>query len=146
MSFEAPVAAVQPTASPTPETVGAEQAAAPVSEVAPSPLPAPATTRAPSPVVAATAAATPSGLPKVQPFNLPLPQLISVAEGAGLMWVNSDADKVASVQSMIAAEPRPIRVPRERPPVTNIDEGPLVLVETRRDLSQMALPFKTAER
>jgi ribonuclease E len=29
-----------------------------------------------------------------------------------------------------------------RPPVI-IDEGPLVLVETRKDLSQMKLPFET---
>ena len=43
----------------------------------------------------------------------------------------------------MAAEPPQIRVPREpRPPVV-IDEGPLVLVETRRDLRNMTLPFKS---
>jgi ribonuclease E len=59
-----------------------------------------------------------------------------------LQWINSDADKVAQVQSQIAAEPRPIRVPRERPPAVEIDDGPLVLVETRRDLREMKLPFE----
>jgi ribonuclease E len=34
-------------------------------------------------------------------------------------------------------------VPRERPAPVVIDEGPLVLVETRRDLSQVKLPFET---
>jgi ribonuclease E len=33
-------------------------------------------------------------------------------------------------------------VPRERPPVASVDEGPLVLVETRKDLSQIRLPFE----
>ena len=34
-----------------------------------------------------------------------------------------------------------MRVPRERPPLIVIDEGPLVLVETRRDLRDLKLPF-----
>ena len=83
-----------------------------------------------------------TGLPKVEAFALPLNELQQVAESSGLQWVNSDADKVASVQAAIAAEPQPIRVPRERPPLVEIDDGPLVLVETRRDLSAMKLPFE----
>ena len=71
-----------------------------------------------------------------------LEELVQIAQASGLQWVNSDADKVASVQAAIAAEPRPIHVPRERPPVVLIDEGPLVLVETRRDLSELKLPFE----
>ena len=44
----------------------------------------------------------------------------------------------------MAAEPQPIRVPRDiRPPVV-LDDGPLVLVETRKDLSQLKLPFEQA--
>jgi len=34
-----------------------------------------------------------------------------------------------------------VHVPRIRPPVVALDEGPLVLVETRKDLSDMKLPF-----
>jgi ribonuclease E len=33
-------------------------------------------------------------------------------------------------------------VPRERKPVVLPDDGPLVLVETRKDLSQFTLPFE----
>ena len=66
---------------------------------------------------------------------------VAVAAGAGLSWVNSDAEKVRVVQEAIAAEPKPVHVPRERPPGVVLDEGPLVLVETRKDLSQVTLPF-----
>ncbi len=84
----------------------------------------------------------PAGLPKVQSFELPVDELAQIASGSGLQWVNSDADKIAAVQAAIAAEPKPIRVPRERPPAVVIDEGPLVLVETRRDLRNLPLPFE----
>jgi ribonuclease E len=49
---------------------------------------------------------------------------------------------VQAVQQAIAAEPKPAHVPRERKPVALADDGPLVLVETRKDLSQLALPFE----
>jgi ribonuclease E len=42
----------------------------------------------------------------------------------------------------MAREPAPMRVPRERKAAPVIDEGPLVLVETVKDLSQMKLPFE----
>ena len=81
-------------------------------------------------------------MPKVQPFSLPTDQLAQVATVAGLQWVNSDADKVAAVRAAIEAEPRPIHVPRERPPLVVLDDGPLVLVETRKDLSDVQLAFE----
>ena len=77
-------------------------------------------------------------MPKVGAFALPVDTLARVADQAGLSWVNSDADKVAAVQAAIAAEPRPIRVPVE------LDDGPLVLVETRKDLGAVTLPFEQA--
>lgn len=94
--------------------------------------------------VAAAAPATPAapGLPRVQPFVLPLGELNQVADAAGLQWVNSDAEKVAAVQAAIAAEPKPVHVPRERPAPVVIDEGPLILVETRKDLRELNLPFE----
>jgi ribonuclease E len=112
------------------------------------PAPAARPERAPRPVSApagAEKAPTRSGrgaLPKVQPFELPLADLAQVAEGSGLHWVNSDAERVAQVRAAIAAEPKAIRVPRERPPAIVIDEGPLVLVETRRNLAATTLPFE----
>jgi ribonuclease E len=81
-------------------------------------------------------------LPKVQPFELPLADLAQVAEGSGLHWVNSDAERVAQVRAAIADEPKPIHVSRERPPAVVIDDGPLVLVETRRNLAATTLPFE----
>lgn len=70
--------------------------------------------------------------------------LQSIAQSAGLQWVNSDADKIRAVQEAIAAEPKPVHVPRERKPAVVLDEGPLILVETRKDLSQIKLPFENA--
>ena len=58
--------------------------------------------------------------------------------------MNSDADKIRAVQEAMANEPKPVHVPRERKPVVVADEGPLVLVETRKDLSQITLPFDQA--
>jgi ribonuclease E len=67
--------------------------------------------------------------------------LQQLAQSSGLIWVNSDASKVAAVQAAIAAEPQPVRVPRERPPAVVLNEGPLVLVETRKDLNTLKVPF-----
>jgi ribonuclease E len=69
-------------------------------------------------------------------------ELAAVASGAGLEWVNSDAEKVRAVQQAMADAPKPVRVPLEIRPVVLPDEGPLVLVETRKDLSQVMLPFE----
>jgi ribonuclease E len=91
---------------------------------------------------AAAPASTPRALPVAQPFELPVASLAAVAESSGLQWVNSDASKIAAVQAAIAAEPQPIRVPRERPPAVSTDAGPLVLVETKRDLRNLTLPFE----
>ena len=76
-----------------------------------------------------------------EPFVLPLEALEALAQEAGLQWVHSDTEKVKAAQDAIANEPRPVRVPREPRAAVVIDEGPLVLVETRKDLSQVRLPF-----
>jgi ribonuclease E len=123
----------------------------------PAPAPAAVATVAAAPVapapVAAPIAAQSSGskpaangraLPKVQPFELPLNELAQIAESSGLQWVNSDAERIAQARAAMAAEPKPVHVPRERPPIITLDEGPLVLVETRRELGAMTLPFEKA--
>jgi ribonuclease E len=68
--------------------------------------------------------------------------LQQVASGSGLQWINTDADRVAAVQAAIAAEPSLQHVPRERPAAVVLDNRPLVLVETKRDLRNMTLPFE----
>jgi ribonuclease E len=102
----------------------------------------PVATAVPAAVSAPTPTAVPSaGLPKVQAYELPMASLVQVAQRSGLQWVNSDPAKIAQVQAAIAAEPKAVHIPRVRPPAVLVDEGPLVLVETRKDLSDMKLPF-----
>jgi ribonuclease E len=124
----APVAPVAPVVEPVVAVSAPAQPAAPVA--------------APSPV----AAPVPAGLPKVLPFQLSIDEMNQVAQASGLEWVNSNADKVAQVQAAIAAEPKPIHVPREPRPAVVIDEGPLVLVETRKDLRNTTLPFEETQQ
>ncbi len=112
-----------------------------VAEATDAPASAEPVAEAPAAAPAAPAAASPV---RVEPYVLALDELQRIAEGAGLSWVNSDADKIAAVQAAIAAEPQPVHVPRERPARVVVDEGPLVLVETRKDLSQVVLPFDVA--
>lgn len=83
-------------------------------------------------------------MPTIASYALPLEALVDVAHSSGLQWINSDPERIAAVQAAIAAEPAPIHVPRERPESVVIDHGPLVLVETKRDLRNMTLPFEQA--
>jgi len=128
----------------TPAAAPVEAVVAPVATV--EPVPAAPAPRASAPTAAPKAAASNApvrqGLPKVQPYTVSIEALTQVAQASGLEWVNSDAEKVAQVQAAIAAEPKPIHVPREIKPVVLPDEGPLVLVETRKDLRNMPLPFE----
>jgi len=104
--------------------------------------PAPVQAPAPAPVVAAPVAPVAPVVPK---FDLPIADLNTLAGSAGLEWVHSNADSVRAAQEAIANAPKAAHVPRERPPAVVIDEGPLVLVETRKDLSQIKLPFDSQQ-
>ncbi|MDO9259887.1 MAG: ribonuclease E/G, partial [Polaromonas sp.] len=143
-SFEPNQAPAQEKRAPAATEFVASVAPAPV----PTPVPAmPVAASAPfavQPAAAAPAAAAPAAraLPKVQTYDLPLQDLAQVAQSSGLQWVNSDASKIAEIQAAMAAEPKPIHVPRERPPAPQLDASPLVLVETKRDLRDMTLPFE----
>nr|CBA28582.1 Ribonuclease E [Curvibacter putative symbiont of Hydra magnipapillata] len=130
-------------AAPVPESAPAApvEAVAPVAPASPvAPVAAPVTVAT---TTAASVVAAPEGrMPKVVSYALPTEALAQVASSSGLQWVNSDADKIAAVQAAIAAEPKPVHVPRERPAPVVLDDRPLVLVETRRDLRDMKLPFE----
>ncbi|WP_314971817.1 Rne/Rng family ribonuclease [Comamonas testosteroni] len=134
VAAEAVVAAVAPAAEPAQPVQAEPAAAAEPQAAAVEPV---AETTAPAPAVAA---------PKAQTYALPIAELQALAAASGLEWINSDAEKIAAVQAAIAAEPKPVRIPRERPPVVVLDEGPLILVETRKDLSLMQLPFEKEEQ
>ena len=99
-----------------------------------------------APFAAAAAAPAPAvslvqRMPLVTSYALPMEQMHQVASGSGLEWVNSNPERIAQVQAAIAAEPQAVHIPRERPAPVVIDEGPLVLVETKKDLRQMPMPF-----
>ena len=99
-----------------------------------------------APVAAPAEPVAPEAAPATVPaFALPLEELAAIAGEAGLQWVNSDADKVRQAQQAIADAPKPVHVPRMPKPVPVLDEGPLVLVETRKDLAQVRLPFETGD-
>ena len=124
------------------------EAVAPVTPAAPAEATvAPAVTAAPvvdAPAPQPAAVAVAAGLPKVTSFTLEVDALAHIAQASGLEWVHSDSDKVQQALAAIAAEPKPIHVPREPKPVAAVDDGPLVLVETRKDLRNMVLPFEQA--
>ena len=135
-------AAATTTATETPAEAPelAAAPAQPVAEVA-APIAAPVAAAA-APVEPKPAAEALAAPPPAAPFTLPVAKLTELASTAGLQWVHSDADKVAAIQAAMAAEPKPIHVPRERPPVVELDDGPLILVETRKDLASITLPFE----
>ena len=83
-----------------------------------------------------------AAMPAVTSYSLPEADMTQVASSAGLQWVGSNPEKIAAVQAQIAAEARPVHVPRPRPAPVAPDNGPLVLVETKRDLRDMTLPFE----
>jgi ribonuclease E len=98
----------------------------------PAVLPGPAvrdpTTSATAPVAPPSAAAP---LPVARPAPLPIDALLPVLDQAGLILVQTEADKLAQVRARIESEVRLPRTPRERPPLAPLDEGPLIQVETR---------------
>ncbi|MBN8491483.1 MAG: ribonuclease E/G, partial [Burkholderiales bacterium] len=141
---EAALADDQPArtdAEPTPE-----QAVAPRAADLPAPPEAEEPIVAVAPVAPVAQVTTPStaqsAQPPAEPFELPVDDLRALAASAGLEWVNSDAERILVVQQAMANEPKPVHVPRQPRPRVVIDDGPLVLVETRKDLSQMKLPFE----
>ncbi|MDZ7652318.1 MAG: Rne/Rng family ribonuclease [Burkholderiaceae bacterium] len=131
----APSEAPQPSpATPAPSVAAQPEAVASTPVVAvPAPIPIAIPTAAPTPapqiVVAASAAPQ---TPVVRPAPLPIEQLLPVLQGVGLHLVQTESSKLAQTQAKMAAEPKPMRVSRERPVLPPLDSGPLVQVETRR--------------
>ncbi len=123
------------------ETVSSPVAAAVVPAAATTPVvPAPRAA-AQTPAPQRSAAPVAKGMPPVAAYTLSVDDMMGVAQAAGLQWVMSDAQKVSQAQAAIANTPKPVHVPREPKPVVVMDNGPLVLVETRQDLRDTKLPF-----
>jgi ribonuclease E len=116
-------------------------------ELPPAPAAAVAWPAEVEPVATTVAASAPLTVPApAAPFALPIDDLRALAASAGLEWVNSDAERILVVQQAMASEPKPVHVPRAPRPRRVIDDGPLVLVETRKDLSQLKLPFEQQQQ
>jgi ribonuclease E len=94
----------------------------------------PVATPVAAPVIAATpeviAPAKPAPLPKVEFQPLQASELNSVLESAGMVWVNTDGNKLAEVRAQIAAEPVISHPPRQPKPPVELSTEPMVLVET----------------
>ncbi|WP_206999609.1 Rne/Rng family ribonuclease [Trinickia mobilis] len=121
----APAAEVQP--------VSVAQPAEPVAEVAPvthvAPVEAPASVPVethPAPQAAAAHAPAPRA------NGLSSADLQPMLESAGLVWVNTDADKLRAAQEAAALAVKPARMPRERKSLPPVDTTPMQQVETMK--------------
>jgi len=63
---------------------------------------------------------------------MPIEQLQAMLQLAGLSLVQTEPARLEETRARLAAEPRPVHVPRERPVLPPLDQGPLVQVETRQ--------------
>jgi ribonuclease E len=149
----APAAPMADVAMPMPASTIAQTSPAPAAPMMSAPAvaaPVLATPAAAAPVAevkAPTPAPAAAAMPTVTSYTLPTADLAVVASGSGLQWVGSDASKVAAAQAAIAAEmaAAPARTPRARPAPVVVEATPLVMVETKRDLRNMELPFEKAD-
>jgi ribonuclease E len=53
-------------------------------------------------------------------------------ESAGLVWVNTNADKLRAAQEAAARGGASVQVPRERKPLPPLDTAPMQQIETRK--------------
>ena len=122
-SSEANASMNNETSSPAPVAPAVSAAPTVAAEVSPAPA-----VSAEAPVAAPTPA--PAPLPKVEFQPLKTSELTSVIESAGMVWVNTDNQKLEEVRVQIAAEPAISHPPREPKPPVEVSTGPMVLVET----------------
>jgi ribonuclease E len=83
-----------------------------------------------APVAISTPTPAPAPMPKVEFQPLKTSELTSVIESAGMVWVNTDHQKLEEVRVQIAAEPVIATPPREPKPPVEVSTSPMVLVET----------------
>jgi ribonuclease E len=86
----------------------------------------------PEPVKTFETVATAAPAP-VQSTVLKEEALKPMLETAGLVWVNTDADKLRAASTAAAQAETPKRVPRERKPLPPLDSAPMQQVETGKN-------------
>ncbi|MEX3839543.1 Rne/Rng family ribonuclease [Paraburkholderia sp. BR10882] len=139
----APAAPVEPVQAETPPVVREDRVEAPRTEepVAASaapvaqPEPAQEAVAAAPAVVAITepVASHPAPVATAAPAAAPTADTLRpMLESAGLVWVNTDADKLRAAQQAAAQLVKPARTPRERKPLPPVDSTPMQQVETTR--------------
>jgi ribonuclease E len=69
-------------------------------------------------------------LPIITPAQLNRQPLDEVLSSVGLIWVDTIPEKLEEVRRQIAAEPKPVHLPRQPKPAQALPVGPMVLVET----------------
>ncbi|WP_438393710.1 Rne/Rng family ribonuclease [Caballeronia sp. DA-9] len=117
-------------ASPTSEMVSAVAPAAPV--VAPPSAPVESE---PVKTFAAVETAEPApAAPAIAPVALKEDALKPMLDTAGLVWVNTDADKLRAAREAAAQVEAPKRVVRERKRLPPLDSAPMQQVETGKDV------------
>ncbi|HGL4260149.1 Rne/Rng family ribonuclease [Burkholderia dolosa] len=128
-AFEVPVAVEAPQPAPVAQVAPAVTTEAAPAAAEPAPVAAAPIESAPAdaaPVQAAAPAPAPA-----QPIAAPASASLEVVlQQAGLVWVNTDADKLRAAQEAAARLPRPVRTPRERKPLPPVDTTPMQQVET----------------
>ncbi|MGV2289052.1 Rne/Rng family ribonuclease [Trinickia sp. YCB016] len=119
----APVVEAQPVSVAQPVESIVE--AAPVAHAAPAVAASPVETQpAPQAAVAHASAPRANGLKSAD--------LQPMLESVGLVWVNTDADKLRAAQDAAAQAAKPARVPRERKSLPPADTTPMQQVETMK--------------
>jgi ribonuclease E len=88
-----------------------------------------ASVAAPAPAMEVIAKPMPE-LPKVAFQALEEKPLHSVVQSAGMVWVATDSSKHQDAQSQIKAEPEIVPMGRTPKEAVNLQNGPMVLVET----------------
>jgi ribonuclease E len=78
--------------------------------------------------------AVPAAAPLLPVITTPMDEapLRNLSKTVGLEWVNTDTAAFAAAQAKILNQPKPVRVPRERPRPASVDVEPLQLMETRK--------------
>jgi ribonuclease E len=110
--------AVKPVAEPVVETAQARPAAQPaVTEAAP---------------VAAVAEPQPVRTNGASSRGQSAEALTTMLASAGLVWVNTDTDKLRAAQEAASQAVKPARVPRERKALPPVDATPMQQVETAK--------------
>ncbi|MEN9911962.1 MAG: hypothetical protein RI956_406 [Pseudomonadota bacterium] len=68
----------------------------------------------------------------IKPVQLDEAPLQSLSKEAGLEWVNTDHAAFATAQAKLLNQPKPVRVPRERPVRVSVTEDKLEMMETNK--------------